>query len=54
MRFKNNTLFDRLLRRSEQVRQFDAVWALSDTELNARGLKRQSLASLLLADTGLS
>lgn len=49
-----NTLFDRLTRRSGRVRQFDALWSLDDAELRARGLKRQSLAMLLLADTGLS
>lgn len=49
-----NSLFDRLTRRSGRVRQFDALWSLDDAELRARGLKRQSLAMLLFADTGLS
>lgn len=50
----SNTLFDRLTRRSARMRRFDARWTLENTDLAERGLKRQSLASLLLADTGLS
>lgn len=54
MALNSKTLFHRLCGRLDRFRQFDAIWALSDPELDARGLKRESLAKLLLADSGLS
>ena len=39
---------------SDRLRQFDATFALTDAELDARGLKRHQLAAQILGTSGLS
>lgn len=53
-RLPQNSFFAQLMRGSDKVRQFDALWAMSDGDLETRGLKRQNLATLILTDPGLN